>query len=133
MSDKTNYDPKLKIVMEKITKILEASDISGFVVLVSETHSEFRYHPHATWNALQWEKRGSGEGIRVNATEKEFGKEGRNRRIEGAVHVLGSLRELCAVGFDFARTTLAQVTAFVEVTENPGPITPHDPEKHGVN
>jgi hypothetical protein len=121
-TEEMSYDPKLKEAMAEITAILAKHDIAGALTLVSETHSEYKYH-FPTWSAAQF----SEDGIRFKTKASEFpDKETANRALTVSLHVLLQIRDLNAQHFETMTQILEKVREHVDFNHVPyADHTPH--------
>lgn len=122
--DRDPTDPKLKVAMAEMNAIFKKHDLGGYCIMISETHSEFRFFFEPTWSAIKW----VDEGIRITAKQSEIGKEAAHRLIEGAASILFGVRDLMTYGFSICDKVAVMLAKNIEVDHtpfNPEEITPH--------
>jgi hypothetical protein len=96
---KKPYDPNLREAMEEIKAVLKKHDCMGAIILVSPTHSEFLFHPEASWSVVHFEDDPDGpqgaQMIRIRSKRADFpSKEAQRAANEASVHAIESIRWL---------------------------------------
>ena len=90
-----NYDPKLREVARKIKRLLKRNNVAGSFVVVSKTHSEFRFH-FPTWSAVTLK----GNELRIRAKREDFvSLEDQKETVENSVHILCQIRDIAGLIF----------------------------------
>ena len=116
------YDPKLKEAMAEIAAIMRKHDIGGYVQLVSQTHSEFRYELSPSWSAMQK----IDGGVRFKVDTKEVGQAEGRKLAEETLHLAYQIRDLCARGFMDMSSLVDKAGEQVKVEHTPfAGFTPH--------
>ena len=118
-------DPKLKEAAAEISGILKKHDIAGYVMLMSETHSEFMFKLDPTWSACIVED----NTVRIRAKEKELGsKEAVHRKAESTAHMLCQMKDLSAYGFKVSDQLISAMETVYEIDHQGGKdFEPHMP------
>jgi hypothetical protein len=108
--------------MAEITAILKKHDIAGALTLVSETHSEYKYH-FPTWSAAQL----LGDGIRFKTKATDYpDKEAANQALTKSLHILLQICDLNAQHFNVMTRLLEKIRGHVDWDHVPyADHTPH--------
>jgi hypothetical protein len=116
-------DPQLKEAMANINAIMKKFDIGGHVVLVSKTHSEFKFFFEPTWSAIRWE----GEGVRIKAKKDELGSQAAVQKVLGyTAHLILQIMDIALNDAKICRELTMQLSKHVDIIHKPGShFTPH--------
>ncbi len=88
-------DPKLKTAMAEIFAILKKHDIAGQVILVSESHTEFRIKINPTWSCAREAEVPEGLAIQFKASRKEYpDPKKKHQAIENTAHMVLAFRDI---------------------------------------
>jgi len=119
------YDPKLRIAMNDIKKILEQYGIAGIIILHSDMQcAEFLHHISPPYSAARW----MGDmGIHVRAKLADFGgdKATRNKVINDTVNMALTFRDLSAQAFSLFDALVNTLKTQIDIDDTPGEITSH--------
>ena len=107
MEKSQSYDARLKEACREIETICKRFDVGAHILLVSETHAEFRIEL-PSWSALTTEVDETGaERIRLRVNKAEMGLKLAHEKAELTAHFLYQLRDESARLFQFAETFIA--------------------------
>jgi len=122
-------DPKLKEAMKEIRKVMAKHDIAGWITLFSPTNSEFGMEITPTWSCAFWEDKDEGK-LRFRAKQAELGKEVAKQKIERTAHMIFSMRDLCARGFQYADNMAKLLGTQLQIEHTPlSGFEPHQERK----
>ena len=111
-------DPKLVQAMKEVRAVLKKHDIAAWVTLYSATHSEFGMEVTPSWSCAYWEDKEQGK-LRFRAKQKEIGREKAHALITATCHMIFSMRDLCAKGFQYADNMAKLLQTQVQVDHKP--------------
>jgi hypothetical protein len=122
----TEYSPRLKRVMARITAILKAEDIAGYVVLHEPGFSEYLLAVEPSWSCLRM----IGEaGIRLRSKLEDYGgdRERQHLEIEATTNLLRHLADLLPQHAAVFEALHSKVCELMVVEHTEGVHTPHRP------
>lgn len=121
-----SYSPKLKEVMARITAILDAEDIAGYVVLHEPGFSEYRLQVEPSWSVLRLI---GDEGIRLRSKLEDYGgdRERQHLEMEATTNLLRHLADLLPEHAEVFEVLHAKVAELMIVEHTEGVHTPHRP------
>jgi hypothetical protein len=120
MKSNSNFDPKLKELMEELEPIFEKYEVIAFVTATSRTHGEFRiFFPKRS--TCFWEKTKSGQmGLRFKSKKGEQS----HRDTEDTTFGIMSIRDMGAQLFQWMEQLKSKLDQHMEIDHKPQPITP---------
>ena len=109
-------DPKLKMAMEEIKRILVKYDIAAQITLVSPTHSEFLYHVLTSWSVVVWNE----DSIRFKSKRADFkNKKEQNYKTNSTVHMLLQIRDIAGQTFMILDKIKTQLDKHMKIEHKP--------------
>lgn len=109
-------DPKLKEAMAEINAVMSKHDIGGHIILVSKSHSEFKFFLEPTWSVARWEN----EGIRIKAQKADLGsKEAVMEALGLTAHLILQIHDLAVRDAKICKQIAVELAKHCDIEHNP--------------
>lgn len=110
-----NIDSRLRNIMKRIIQIVKQKDVGCFCIVVSPTHSEFRFH-FPNWSVITVNEK----GIRFKSKKENFDSSDlQHRRTEDSVHIICQIRDTVAITYGYMSEILEQLEKHMDIDHKP--------------
>jgi hypothetical protein len=122
----TDFSPRLKEIMARISSILLNEDVAGYIVLHEPGFSEYRLAIDPSWSVLSMI---GEEGIRLRSKLEDYGgdRERQRREIEATTNLLRHLADLLPMHAQVFEALHEKVCETMIVEHTEATHTPHRP------